>query len=165
MPRDYGRVHHTFWSSSTTGPLSDEAKMLSLYLMTCSHNTIAGMFRLPDGYIAEDTGWDAERVSKGFQELAESGFAKRCPATKWVWICKHLEWNPPENPNQGKAVDKAISNVPSACSWLPEANPSERVTETVLKPKNNSPVPVPVPVQGVQGEKPKRGKPIETPLP
>lgn len=168
--RDYGRVHHTFWSSSTTGPMGDDAKMLALYLMTCSHNTIAGMFRLPDGYVLEDLQrWDAERVSKGFQELSRDGFARRCPATKWVWICKHLEWNPPENPNQWKAVQKVVDSVPNDCEWREKANPFETVcetlTETLSEPENNSPVPVPVPVKGVQGGKSRKVRQAQTALP
>lgn len=164
--RDYGRVHATFWSSPTTAPLSDDGKLLALYLMTCSHNTIAGVFRLPDGYIAEDIGWLAERVAKGFVELFTNGFAQRCPITKWVWVCKHLEWNPPENPNQWKAAEKVIDSIPSTCSWLEPFNRSRTVSETLSEPKNNSPVPVPVPVVGVQGGKPaKKSKPQETPIP
>ncbi len=168
--RDYGRVHATFWSSPTIAALSDDGKLLALYLMTCSHNTIAGVFRLPDGYIAEDMGWIPERVAKGFVELFANDFAKRCTITKWVWIVKHLEWNPPENPNQWKAVAKVANGIPSECSWLAEWNGSERVSETVSKPKNNSPVPVPVPVEGVQGEsKPKaisrKPRPTPTTLP
>jgi hypothetical protein len=46
--RDYGKVYSTFWSSDTTSPLSDDGKLLALYLMTCGHSTIAGVFRLPD---------------------------------------------------------------------------------------------------------------------
>ena len=82
--RDYGKVYSTFWSSSTTGGMSDDAKLLALYLMTCHHSTIAGVFRLPDGYISEDLGWVPERVSKGFAELLAKGFANRCETTKWV---------------------------------------------------------------------------------
>lgn len=164
--RDYGRVHATFWSSPTIAKLSDDGKILALYLMTCSHNTIAGVFRLPDGYAMEDLKWPAERVSKGFGELFANGFAERCETTKWVRILKHLEWNPPENPNQWKAVEKVISSVPDECCWKPLLNRSERVKETVSEPKNNSPVSVPVPVEGGAGGKPaKRNKPVETPLP
>lgn len=156
--RDYGRVHSTFWSSKTICSLSDDAKLLALYLMTCSHNTIAGVFRLPDGYMSEDLGWQQERVSKGFDEQSRNGFAERCPDTKWVWIRKHLEWNPPENPNQWKAAAKVWNTIPDECIW--------RVRffelETVRKQLNNSPVPVPVPVKGVQGGK---GKSKETTLP
>lgn len=115
--RDYGKVHATFWTSPTTAKLSDDGKMLALYLLTCSHSTIAGVFRLPDGYIAEDLGWVPERVSKGFDELFRNGFANRCGTTKWVWIRRHFHWNRPENPNQRKAAAKIAQQIPSECVW------------------------------------------------
>ena len=115
--RDYGKVHSTFWSSPTTSSMTDDGKILALYLMTCSHNTIAGVFRLPDGYVSEDLGWTLERVGKGFAELLSKGFANRCGTTKWVWIAKHLEWNKPENPNQRKSAAKIAQCVPSECCW------------------------------------------------
>lgn len=115
--RDYGKVYSTFWSSQTTHSLSDDGKLLALYLMTCSHNTIAGVFRLPDGYVAEDIGWDSARVQKGFSELLAKGFANRCETTKWVWVVKHLEWNKPENPNQRKSAAKVAQSVPVECTW------------------------------------------------
>lgn len=115
--RDYGKVYGTFWSSQTTHTLSDDGKLLALYLMTCSHATIAGVFRLPDGYVAEDIGWDQSRVQKGFAELLAKGFANRCETTKWVWVVKHLEWNKPENPNQRKSAAKIAQSVPAECGW------------------------------------------------
>lgn len=117
--RDYGRVHTSFWTSETTRSLSEDARNLALYLLTCPHNTIAGVFRLPDGYVCDDLQWTSERVSKGFSELLANGFANRCETTKWVWIYKHLKWNPPENPNQKKSAEKLAKLVPEKCSWLP----------------------------------------------
>ena len=115
--RDYGKVYSTFWSSATTGGMSDDAKLLALYLMTCSHSTIVGVFRLPDGYISEDLGWVPERVAEGFAELFRKGFANRCGTSKWVWIRKHLDWNKPENPNQRKAAAKVALSIPDECAW------------------------------------------------
>lgn len=118
--RDYGKVYGTFWSSPTTASMSDDAKLLALYLMTCQHNTIAGAFRLPDGYVAEDLSWTAARVAQGFAELFAKGFATRCEGTKWVWIVKHLCWNKPENPNQVKSAAKVAQSIPDECGWKPE---------------------------------------------
>jgi hypothetical protein len=152
MSRDYGRVYGTFWSSKTTASMTDDGKLLSLYLMTCTHNTIAGVFRLPDGYVTEDTGWDSERVAQVFAELFRKGFAVRCEVTKWVWVHKHLEWNKPENPNQRKAAAKVALSVPDECSWRaeflassaeslgmepPTRNPSCNPFETVIEPFRN----------------------------
>jgi hypothetical protein len=118
--RDYGKVHTAAWSSKTIKALSDDGKLLAFYLMTSPHSTIAGVFRLPDGYVCEDTGWTPERVSKAFQELLTERFANRCEESKWVWVINHLEWNPPENPNQRKSASKVAQSVPDECSWKQE---------------------------------------------
>jgi hypothetical protein len=97
--------------------MSEDARSLAIYLLTCPHNTIAGVFRLPDGYVCDDMQWTPERVSKAFAETVDKGFANRCETTKWVWINKHLEWNPPENPNQRKCAAKIAALVPDQCEW------------------------------------------------
>lgn len=115
--RDYGKVHTSFWTSLTIRSMSEDARFLAMYLLTSPHGTIAGTFRLPDGYVCEDLQWDAKRVNKGFAELLANGFANRCETTKMVWICKHLEWNKPENPNQKKSAQKIALSIPDQCSW------------------------------------------------
>lgn len=143
--RDYGKVHVSFWSSPTIRAMSEDGRVLSLYLMTSPHTTIAGVFRLPDGYVCEDLGWTPERVRQGFAELFRNGFGNRCETTKWVWIYKHLEWNPPENPNQRKSAAKCAASIPDECTWksdfmrvwaeplgitwAPSPNPSPTVNE------------------------------------
>ena len=138
--RDYGKVHTSFWASETLHGLDDDAKLLALYLLTCTHSNMAGAFRLPAGYVNEDMGWDSERFRKGYETLSACGFLEYCPTTKWVWIVKFLEWNKPENPNQWKAVAKFLSAIPKNCSF--QGKGFERVPEQF----RNSPVPVPVPV-------------------
>jgi hypothetical protein len=149
--REYGKVNTAFWESQTTRSMSEDGRFLSLYLLTSPHSTIAGVFRLPDGYICEDLQWSAERVSKGFAELLSKGFANRCEMTKWVWICKHFEFNPPENPNQRKSAAKIAALIPDECDWKPEfisdcgdflglkseplTNPSETVKQPFLNQK------------------------------
>lgn len=143
--RDYGKVHTSFWTSETIRSLSDDGRMLAFYLMTSPHSTIAGVFRLPDGYVCEDMQWTPERVAQAFAELFANRFANRCETTKWVWVAKHLEWNPPENPNQRKSAAKVAQSVPTECAWKldfmrvcgpllgldqpQQANPSETVGE------------------------------------
>lgn len=118
--RDYGKVHTRFWSSETTRNLSDMGRLLALYLITSPHSTISGVFPLPDGYVCEDMQWTAQQVREGFVELLREGFANRCEVTKWVWVNKHLEWNPPENPNQRKSAGKVAHGVPDKCTWKEE---------------------------------------------
>ena len=116
--RDYGKVHTSFWTSETTRSLSEDGRALALYLLTSPHSTIAGVFRLPDGYVCEDMQWAPERVAEGFRNLELKGFANRCETSKWVWIRKFIEWNPPENPNQRKGAIKAAMLAPKDCCWF-----------------------------------------------
>lgn len=73
--RDYGKVHTSFWASANIRNLSEDGRALALYLLTCPHGTIAGVFRLPDGYASEDLQWTSKRVREGFAELFANGFA------------------------------------------------------------------------------------------
>lgn len=115
--RDYGRVSTRFWSSPTTKAMSGDARHLSLYLMTSPHSTIAGVFRLPLAYAADDLDWTSERVSEALRELSDVGFARYCSATKWLWTVNHFRWNPLDNPNQRKAARKIAEQVPTECAW------------------------------------------------
>jgi hypothetical protein len=143
--RDYGKVFSRIWESADFRSLSEDGRTLVMYLLTCQHGTIAGVFRVPDGYACEDLQWAVERVSAAFAELLRKGFANRCETTKWVWVAKFLEWNPPENPNQRKAGAKIARSVPDDCAWkldfmrvcgpslgiepMPEVNPSQTLRE------------------------------------
>jgi|GEM_PF-796537 len=147
--RDYGKVHTTFWSSPTIRSMSEDGRALALYLLTNPHGTCAGVFRLPDGYVCDDIQWPYERVSKGFAELLAKGFANRCETTKWVWICKYLDWEPPENPNQRKSAAKIAQSIPDECGWKQafmlvcgqllgiEAQPFRNPFETLTEPFRN----------------------------
>lgn len=115
--RDYGKVFSRIWESADFRALSEDGRSLALYLLTCQHGTIAGVFRVPDGYACEDLQWTAERVAEGFRDLSEKGFATRCEESKWVWVRKFMEWNPPENPNQRKAAAKCATGIPDQCAW------------------------------------------------
>ena len=147
--RDYGRIHCAYWTSADIQSLADAPKLLAAYLLTCEHGTIAGAFRLPIGYVADDLKWSFETVTEGFNELSRIGFINRCATSNWVWLRKYLTWNSPENPNQWKAIRKIAAQIPANTSWLPDfvgflahfsgekptgvKNPSETVDQTVSK--------------------------------
>lgn len=144
--RDYGKVHTSFWSSDSLKGLSDDAKFLALYLLTCQHGNMAGVFRIPLAYAAEDTGWDLERLRNGFGTLSEAGWIRRCDRTGWVWVVKWLKWNRPDNPNQWKAVAKLVAQVPSSVDFYSELTTTAGESGTVSEPLGNLPAPAPAPV-------------------
>lgn len=115
--RDYGKVFSRIWESADFRSMSEDGRALVMYLLTCPHGTIAGVFRIPDGYACEDLQWTPERVAEAFKVTLDKGFANRCESTKWVWVTKFLEWNQPENPNQRKSAIKIANGVPDNCCW------------------------------------------------
>lgn len=161
--RDYGKVHTSFWSSDTLRGLPDDAKFLALYLLTCQHGNMAGVFRVPLAYAAEDTGWSAERLRNGFETLSECGWLRRCERTGWLWVVNWLKWNRPDNPNQWKAVAKLIAQVPESASFYSELNNQGGENGTVSEPLGNLPAPAPVSVPAQkQGKKRKPKSPEVT---
>lgn len=160
--RDYGRVFSSIWESADFRALSEDGRTLVLYLLTCQHGTLVGAFRLPDGYVMEDMQWSSERVSEGFRNLSERGFAVRCETSKWVWVCKYLQWNPLENPNQRKAAVKIAEKVPKDCQWRQRFMSGLAKVAGSEMPEELKPLPNPsatVPKQGTgEGEGEGEGK-------
>lgn len=109
--RDYGKVYTAFWQSSDIREMSEDGRMLVLYLMTCPHGNMLGCFRLSEAYAAEDLQWEPERVRKGFAEVFAKGFAYRCERTFWVFIQHYLKWNPFENPNVATKAFKLLDSL------------------------------------------------------
>jgi hypothetical protein len=159
--RDYGKVYSRIWESADFRALSEDGRALALYLLTCQHGTIAGVFRVPDGYACEDLQWTSERVSEGFANLHAKGFATRCEASKWVWVRKFLEWNPPENPNQRKAAAKVALSVPDSCTWrldFIQVSGSSLGIEPPAKPNPSLTVVKPFPNQEQEQEQKQEGE-------
>jgi len=116
--RMYGSVHISFWEAKETQKLSDQAKLLATYLLTGPHTNMAGVFRLPDGYIMNDLGWPIETVRKAFQELSDIHFLTRDENENWLVIHQFLKWNPVQNPKQGICVQRFLELIPEGSSVL-----------------------------------------------
>jgi hypothetical protein len=155
--RDYGRVYTSFWQSPEVRAMSEDARTLAFYLLTCPHANLIGCFRLPNAYAADDLQWPIERVREGFAELLASGFASRDEATQWVLIPKYIKWNAFENANVAIAAQKAFDQVPAIDikSLLAKAlldfgahlkEPFAEALRTLLKPFAN-PEPEPEPIR------------------
>jgi hypothetical protein len=151
--RDYGTIQSAYWTHPDIKGISDGAKLLGAYLLTCPHATGLGCFHAPVGYIATDLGWSHETVLKRFQELFLNGFCKRCERTDYVLIPNFLRWNQVANQNVAKARITEYKNIPSGFQYFSELAASmmefcefwpngfetvrQTVTETPSKPEQN----------------------------
>lgn len=114
--RDFGIIHIRFWEWALEHRLSDQAKLVAAYLLTCRHSNSLGCFRIPKEYVSADMGYGMERVSKAYIELMESGFLLYCEHSKYAFLPNYLRWNRPQNPKHAKGILKLITQLPSTFS-------------------------------------------------
>lgn len=118
--RDYGQVQCAWWGHPDMIGLSDDARILFLYLLTGPHSNGLGAYKLPYGYVSSDLGKGIETVSKAFLELTTKGIAYHCESSFYVWIPKYLRWNPVSNAKVAKARVKEFENIPSNFQYIHE---------------------------------------------
>lgn len=87
--RDYSKVSPQFWYGKTGKALKakgPEAVIVALYLMTCQHANMLGLYHLNPAYIGPDTGLDSEGASKGLAWACEAGFCQFDRDSEVVWV-------------------------------------------------------------------------------
>lgn len=118
--REYGIIYTSFWTDDDAQALTEGAQRLFCYLLTGPHTTAAGCFRLPIAYASEDLKVQPERLRERFKELLRKPFAYHCEETGWVFIPHFLKFNPIQNPNCGKSVEKLLGQIPANVSFSSE---------------------------------------------
>ncbi|USE36402.1 hypothetical protein [Endozoicomonas sp. SCSIO W0465] len=122
LMREFGKVSAHFWIDSEMETLSDNGKLLALYLLTTHHGNLLGIFRMPLGYIATDLKWDLEKTEQTFDELESKRFAKRSSTGDLVVINNYTKHNRTDNNRQLDARLRLLLTMPENLDdLLPEA--------------------------------------------
>jgi hypothetical protein len=132
----YSKVFVKIWHSKDFRTLSEEGKMIFLYLLTSPHRNMGGFYYLPLPYLCFDVGLDEGRVSKAFEELTDKDMAQYDYDTQVVLIKKWFSYNPIENENQAKGLNKQLAEVPKSRLFEPFIDCVKKhckYTETILK--------------------------------
>ncbi len=116
--RDFGIVHTRFWLWAKRNKLNDTEKIIAVYLLSSPHSNSLGCFYQPISYAAEDLGYSIDRVSKGYISLCKKDFINHCSCTNYVHIIKYLIWNPVQNNNHAKGLEKYIFSIPKDCTII-----------------------------------------------
>lgn len=110
----YAVIHSAIWNDEKVKLLDQDSKFLLLYLITCPHGNMVGLFTLKNGYACEDLGWSAIRYAKSLQKLVDSGFIEVDEEQSVVLIRKQLKIDPvEENSNNVAGAMTQISRVPA----------------------------------------------------
>jgi hypothetical protein len=86
--------------------------LLALYLLTCRHRILEGLYRLPRSYIAEDLRWVPKRLDEPFAQLLAEGFIDYDEGAGIVLLKKALFYQPTANDNCRKAACRMLATLP-----------------------------------------------------
>lgn len=117
--RDYSKVSSAFWTGKTGKSLrgNQQAQIVAIYLMTCPHANMIGVFHCPIIYIAHETGSTIEGATKGLNDLVEGAFCTYDHDAETVWVHEMAKYQIGENlsPNDKQVIGikKQYANLPS----------------------------------------------------
>lgn len=84
----------TFWNDVKVRAWADDSRMLALYLLTCPHRTLEGIYHLPLELAASDVGWPVDRLRHALAELLATDFVDVDETARLVLIVKGLKYQP-----------------------------------------------------------------------
>lgn len=117
--RDYGIVSPKFWIGETGKSLrgNPAAQVLALYLMTCPHANMIGVFHCPMVYMMHETGLDSEGASKALASLIEADYCTYEEASETVFVHRMAAFQIAErlkpDDKRVKGVEREWSNIDS----------------------------------------------------
>lgn len=116
--RDYAKVAPQFWTGSTGKKLraaGPEALIVGMYLMTCPHANMLGLYYLPMVYLLHETGLPPEGASKGLARAIEGGFCQYDEASEMVWVIEMARFQVADSLDAKDKRCKGIENELSKC--------------------------------------------------
>ena len=108
----YGRVSTTIWSDPEFRGLSDDGRLMEMYLRTAPHRNRLGLFVLDELYAAADLGWEVGRVKVVLKELEAVGRINWDWNARVVFVRDTWEVEALENPNVVKGALHELKTVP-----------------------------------------------------
>lgn len=106
-------VSPRFWDDEKASGWNDSQQKLALYLLTCKHRNLEGLYVLPLSYAAEDCGWSVTKTRKHLDVLCDDGFCEYDEAAKVVLLPRALDYYQPKSPKQIAGALADLEKVPT----------------------------------------------------
>lgn len=110
----YQKIEVKIWNDEKFVTLTEDAKLLFLYLLTCPHSNALGVYVLKLGYIGEDLNWERGRGFEALSKLLQEGLIAYDKACSLVFVRNYLNYNKVSNENQFKNVREIFSSLPKS---------------------------------------------------
>lgn len=108
----YYPVSPLYWSDDKVARWTDRDKLLALYLLTCPHRNLEGLYRLPWAYIEADLGWHGNEVRDAMVKIMGAEFAAYDNQAGVVWLPNALKYHQPTTQPQIQGALNALQAVP-----------------------------------------------------
>jgi hypothetical protein len=90
----------------------DRTVLLALYLLTCRHRNLEGLYLLPWGWVETELAWEAECVAEQAARLTGAGFIQYDETPEVVFVRNALKYQQPKSERQIKGAISALKEVP-----------------------------------------------------
>ena len=116
----YGKVSASYWHDKKIRALSERARYLMLYLMSCPHGNRLGLFLLDPGYVAADLStngdepviWTRNDVAEGLTELRDRGRIRWDIERRVLFVRHYIRHNTLINQSVAIGAINELRNVP-----------------------------------------------------
>lgn len=105
----YAKINEAIWGDSRFKSVSDSAKLLYIYLLSCSVCNSVGIFRIGMGMIEDDTDIERPTIKAALGELESNELISYRGG--WVWFNRYLRWNEPTSPNHARRCADELAEV------------------------------------------------------
>lgn len=94
----YRSVHVSMWGDARFRALSDDGKLLWVYLLTGPERTsVPGCIGAGKASLAEGIGWEVSRFEAAFAELEDAGMALADWQARFVWMPRGIRYGKPDS--------------------------------------------------------------------
>lgn len=105
----YCKINDAIWEDERFSSLGIYAKMLFVYLLSCSKGNSIGIFKIGLGQIEDEMKEDRDLLTEAMDQLEGFGLINR--EGNWTWFNKYLKWNEPTSPNHARKLAAELSEV------------------------------------------------------
>ncbi len=121
----YRKIDPRIWNDAKFSNLSNDAKLLFIYLLTSPQTQMIGAVPMRAESVAAELGFDMERYGIRYQELYDMGIAEYDDRGLY-WVKNFLKYNSPDNPKVVISWRECLDFLPE-CSLLQKIIDSARV--------------------------------------
>lgn len=132
----YTRVNEHIWRDTSFLNLDTETKLLYMYLLTCPHSNLIGLFYLPKQYIACDLNVSLDSIDRGIDTLSKGVSIEYSEGSKTIFLCDFLKSNPLSSDKQVSGAIKILGSLPN---YVPTEKFKLRIEENRQRLKENEP--------------------------